>query len=58
MEGPDHIDSGQHVSHVVTGEADLVRKLQETSKLHPPLDALDRVRVEVSESLSLKTTKE
>lgn len=55
MERPDHIDSRQHVSHVVTGEAHLVRQLQETAKLHPPLDTLDRVRIEVGESLGLKT---
>lgn len=38
---------------MVAGEGHLVGQLQQPSKLHPPLDALDGVRVEMGKSLGL-----
>lgn len=39
---------------MLTGEGDLIRQLQQTPKLHPSLDALNGVCVEVSEGLTLR----
>lgn len=58
VEWSDHIACSQDVAHVLTGEGQLIRQVQEPTKLHPPLDALDGVRIQVGESLRLKKSKQ
>lgn len=54
LEGSDHAPRGEDVPHVLAGEGHLIGQLQQPAKLHPSLDTLDGVRVEVGESLSLQ----
>lgn len=56
MEGSDSATVGQDITHVLAGEGHLVRQLEETTKLHPSLDALNSVRTEVAKRLRLNDT--
>jgi len=55
MKGPHYPSSSQHVPHVLAGKGGIIGQLKEPSKLHPPLDALNGVGVEVSKGFSLKS---